>query len=56
MGNAVLGRLDDAPTTRAVAASIARELTAYGIGLDLAPDVDVNSSPDQPRHRGAQLR
>ena len=48
VGNAVLGRLDDPSTTRAVAAGIGHELAALGIGLDLAPDVDVNSSPDNP--------
>jgi beta-N-acetylhexosaminidase len=48
VGNAVLGRLDDLSTTRAVAAGIGHELAALGIGLDLAPDVDVNSSPDNP--------
>ena len=48
VGNAVLGRLDDPPTTAAVAAGIGHELAALGIGLDLAPDVDVNSSPDNP--------
>ncbi|WP_377640502.1 glycoside hydrolase family 3 protein [Oryzobacter terrae] len=47
-GNAVLGRLDDADLTRAVAASIGSELAALGIGLDLAPSVDVNSSPGNP--------
>ncbi len=48
VGNGVLGRLDDPATTRAVAAGIGGELAALGIGLDLAPDVDVNSSPDNP--------
>ncbi len=48
VGNAVLGRLDEPETTRAVAAGIGHELVALGIGLDLAPDVDVNSSPDNP--------
>ena len=48
VGNAVLGRLDDPATTRAVAAGIGHELAALGIGLDLAPDVDVNSSPENP--------
>jgi beta-N-acetylhexosaminidase len=48
VGNAVLGRLDDPATTRAVAAGIGLELGALRIGLDLAPDVDVNSSPDNP--------
>ena len=48
VGNAVLGRLDDPDTTRAVAAGIGAELAALGIGLDLAPDADVNSTPDNP--------
>jgi beta-N-acetylhexosaminidase len=48
VGNAVLGRLDDPATTRRVAAGIAAELADLGIGLDLAPSVDVNSSPDNP--------
>ncbi len=47
-GNAVLGRIDDTALTRESAAAIARELTAYGINLDLAPVVDVNSAPDNP--------
>src|SRR5262245_18223501 len=42
-GNALLGRLDDTELTRASAEAIGRELTAYGINLDLAPVVDVNS-------------
>jgi beta-N-acetylhexosaminidase len=48
VGNAVLGRLDDPGTTRQVAAGIGAELADLGIGLDLAPSVDVNSSPDNP--------
>ena len=48
VGNAVLGRLDDPGTTRAVAVGIGHELAELGIGLDLAPDVDVNSSPENP--------
>ena len=48
VGNGVLGRLDDLATTRAAAASIGGELAALGIRLDLAPSVDVNSSPDNP--------
>ncbi|HET7800295.1 MAG TPA: glycoside hydrolase family 3 N-terminal domain-containing protein, partial [Humibacillus xanthopallidus] len=47
-GNAVLGRLDDTALTRESAAAVGRELTAYGINLDLAPVVDVNSAPDNP--------
>jgi beta-N-acetylhexosaminidase len=48
VGNAVLGRLDDTATTRTVAVGIGSELRALGIGLDLAPVVDVNSSPENP--------
>lgn len=47
-GNAVLGRLDSTDLTRASAAAIGTELTAYGISLDLAPVVDVNSAADNP--------
>ncbi|WP_392543119.1 glycoside hydrolase family 3 N-terminal domain-containing protein [Oryzobacter telluris] len=47
-GNAVLGRLDDPALTRRTAAAIGAELAALGIGLDLAPSVDVNSSPENP--------
>ena len=48
VGNAVLGRLDDEDLTRRSAAGIGAELAALGIGLDLAPVVDVNSSPENP--------
>ncbi|MFQ6172365.1 glycoside hydrolase family 3 protein [Oryzobacter sp. R7] len=47
-GNAVLGRLDDTALTRAVAAHVGTELASLGIGLDLAPSVDVNSTPSNP--------
>ncbi len=47
-GNALLGRLDDTALTRESAATIGRELTAYGINLDLAPVVDVNSADENP--------
>ncbi|HEY9494464.1 MAG TPA: glycoside hydrolase family 3 N-terminal domain-containing protein [Intrasporangium sp.] len=47
-GNAVLGRLDDTRLTRDSAARVGRELTAYGINLDFAPVVDVNSADDNP--------
>lgn len=47
-GNAVLGRLDDPELTAAVARSIAAELRELGVGLNLAPAVDVNSNPDNP--------
>ncbi|GGL32630.1 glycoside hydrolase family 3 protein [Phycicoccus endophyticus] len=48
VGNAVLGRLDDPAVTRAAARGIGSELAALGVGLDLAPVVDVNSSPENP--------
>ena len=47
-GNAVLGRLDDLALTSASAALIASELAELGFNLDLAPDVDVNSTPQNP--------
>ncbi len=47
-GNAILGRLDDERTTRASGVFVGRELAAYGINLDLAPVVDVNSADDNP--------
>ncbi|HEX6917440.1 MAG TPA: glycoside hydrolase family 3 N-terminal domain-containing protein [Phycicoccus sp.] len=60
VGNAVLGRLDDEDLTRRSAAGIGAELAALGIGLDLAPVVDVNSSPENPvigvRSLGADAR
>ncbi len=48
VGNAVLGRIDDEATTSSAAARIGSELAASGIGLDLAPVVDINSSPENP--------
>ena len=48
VGNALLGRLDDPALTRRSAAAIGAELAGLGIGLDLAPVLDVNSSPDNP--------
>ncbi|WP_423182597.1 glycoside hydrolase family 3 protein [Arthrobacter sp. NyZ413] len=47
-GNAVLGRLDDVELTAASASAIGHELAALGINLNLAPDADVNSAPDNP--------
>ncbi|SEJ18723.1 glycoside hydrolase family 3 protein [Demequina mangrovi] len=47
-GNAVLGRLDDAAVTEAVAARVGAELAAVGVDLTLAPDVDVNADPRNP--------
>ncbi len=47
-GNAVLGRLDDVGLTASVGAAVARELRAAGVNLNFAPDVDINSNPDNP--------
>ncbi|MFF2053153.1 glycoside hydrolase family 3 protein [Leifsonia sp. NPDC058194] len=47
-GNAVLGRLGDAGRTESVARRVGTELRAVGVNLDFAPDVDINSNPDNP--------
>ncbi len=47
-GNAILGRLDDVALTAEVGAVVAAELRAAGINLNFAPDVDINSNPDNP--------
>lgn len=47
-GNAVLGRLGDVALTERVGAQVGWELRHAGVGLALAPDVDVNSNPDNP--------
>ncbi|MDP9445014.1 MAG: glycoside hydrolase family 3 [Actinomycetota bacterium] len=47
-GNAALGRLDDTPTTAAVARCIARDARLAGIDIVLAPTADVSSNPDNP--------
>jgi beta-N-acetylhexosaminidase len=47
-GNAALGRIDDEGLTEAVAGQIGRALRLAGVDLDLAPDVDVNTNPDNP--------
>ncbi|HEY5225139.1 MAG TPA: beta-N-acetylhexosaminidase [Microbacteriaceae bacterium] len=47
-GNAALGRIDDLAYTEDVARLVGRELRRVGCNLDLAPDVDVNSNPDNP--------
>ena len=47
-GNAVLGRIDDVDYTEAVATAVGWELRLAGCNLDFAPDVDVNSNPDNP--------
>jgi len=47
-GNAVLGRLDDIAFTEHVAREVGWELRRAGCNLDFAPDVDINSNPDNP--------
>lgn len=47
-GNLALGAVDDVRLTADVARSLGRRLARAGIGLDYAPDVDVNSNPDNP--------
>jgi beta-N-acetylhexosaminidase len=47
-GNLALGAIDDPALTEAVARDLGRDLAHAGITLDYAPDVDVNSNPDNP--------
>ncbi|MCU1544249.1 MAG: beta-N-acetylhexosaminidase [Microbacteriaceae bacterium] len=47
-GNALLGHIDDAAYTSSVATAVARELRDVGVNLNFAPDVDINSNPDNP--------
>ncbi|SHM52098.1 glycoside hydrolase family 3 protein [Cryptosporangium aurantiacum] len=47
-GNYVLGAADDVTLTAKVAESIGVGLRTAGIGWNLAPDVDVNSAPENP--------
>ncbi|MWB98786.1 glycoside hydrolase family 3 protein [Agromyces seonyuensis] len=47
-GAAVLGRIDDVAVTAAVADRVGRALRAVGANVTFAPDVDVNSNPDNP--------
>jgi beta-N-acetylhexosaminidase len=47
-GNHALGLLDDVELTERVATSIAADLAAVGVNLNLAPVVDVNSNPSNP--------
>jgi beta-N-acetylhexosaminidase len=47
-GNALLGRIDDVDHTGLVARTVGWELRLAGCNLDLAPDVDINSNPDNP--------
>lgn len=47
-GNAILGRIDDEEYTESVARTVGWELRQAGCNLDFAPDVDINSNPDNP--------
>jgi beta-N-acetylhexosaminidase len=47
-GNLALGAVDDVELTEHVAASIAADLRAAGVNLDLAPVADVNTNPRNP--------
>jgi beta-N-acetylhexosaminidase len=47
-GNAALGAVDDLALTEAVYAALGTDLAGLGVNLDLAPDVDVNSAPQNP--------
>ncbi|GAA1510239.1 beta-N-acetylhexosaminidase [Agromyces terreus] len=47
-GNAVLGRLDETELTEQVAREVGTALAATGCTVTFAPDVDVNSNPDNP--------
>jgi beta-N-acetylhexosaminidase len=48
LGAAALGAIDDLDLTEAVGRWVGHELAAVGVTLDLAPDADVNSDPDNP--------
>ncbi len=47
-GAAVLGRIDDTEYTAEIGARVGRDLLNHGFNLTLAPDVDVNSNPENP--------
>lgn len=47
-GNAVLGRIDDLILTERTGAEVGWSLRRTSCTLDFAPDVDVNSNPDNP--------
>ncbi|WP_136708554.1 glycoside hydrolase family 3 N-terminal domain-containing protein [Agromyces sp. H66] len=47
-GNALLGRIDEVALTERVARAVGAALAATGCTLAFAPDVDVNSNPDNP--------
>lgn len=47
-GNALLGRIDDPALTERVGRAVGEALAATGCTVTFAPDVDVNSNPDNP--------
>jgi beta-N-acetylhexosaminidase len=47
-GNLALGAVDDPALTEQVARDLGVELATVGITLNYAPDVDINSNPDNP--------
>jgi len=47
-GNALLGRIDDVAYTEFVARIVGWELRLAGVNLNFAPDIDINSNPDNP--------
>ena len=47
-GNALLGRIDDIAYTGEVARAVGWQLREVGVNLNFAPDVDINSNPDNP--------
>ena len=70
-GNALLGRIDDIEYTAAIASVVGWQLRLAGCNLNFAPDVDINSNPNNPvigvrsfgadpalvaRHSGAWIR
>ena len=48
LGAAALGAVDDVALTEEAGRWVGTELAAVGVTLDLAPDADVNSDPDNP--------
>jgi beta-N-acetylhexosaminidase len=47
-GNLALGAVDDVHFTTEVATDIGNKLADFGVNLNLAPDADVNTNPDNP--------
>ena len=47
-GNALLGRIDDIKYTEAIASVVGWQLRLAGCNLNFAPDVDINSNPNNP--------